>query len=301
MIKELKISNDKRNFRNMNFKYNEQELNVFIAQGFLEDVRDGDHTSLACIPADKRDKARLLVKDNGILAGVEVAKKIFMFADPTANIEVFINDGEEVKHGDVAFIVECNAQALLRAERLALNTMQRMSGIATVTRRYVDEVKGLDVKILDTRKTTPLFRMLQKWAVFIGGGTNYRWGLYDWMMIKDNHIDAAGGVTQAIQRALDYQEANDKKLNITVEVRDLKELGEVLAIGQITRIMLDNFSVELQKEAVKIINGRFEVEASGGITLETLYDKAATGVDFVSIGALTHSNQSLDLSLKIIK
>lgn len=285
----------------MKFKYNEQELNLFIAQGFLEDVRDGDHTSLACIPADKREKARLLVKDEGILAGVEVAQKIFRFADPTAEIEIFINDGATVKYGDIAFTVECNAQALLRAERLVLNTMQRMSGIATVTRRYVDEVKDLGVQILDTRKTTPLFRMLQKWAVAIGGGTNYRWGLYDWIMIKDNHVDAAGGVTKAIQRVLDYQKANNKNLNITVEVRDLKELNEVLAIGQITRIMLDNFTAELQKEAVKIINGRFEVEASGGITLETLRAKAATGVDFVSIGALTHSNKSLDLSLKVIK
>ena len=179
--------------------------------------------------------------------------------------------------------------------------MQRMSGIATMTKRYTDEVKDLDVKILDTRKTTPLLRMFEKWAVFIGGGTNYRWGLYDWMMIKDNHIDAAGGVVEAIESAAAYQKANNTNLNVTVEVRDLEELNKVLSVGKVTRIMLDNFTADLQREAVAIINGRFEVEASGGITLETLRAKAETGVDYVSVGALTHSNPSLDMSLKIIK
>jgi nicotinate-nucleotide pyrophosphorylase (carboxylating) len=285
----------------MSFLYNKEELQDFIKRGFHEDVRDGDHTSLACIPATKQSKARLLIKDDGVLAGVAVALEIFKYADQNAKIEVFIQDGAVVKYGDVAFIVECNAQALLRAERLALNTMQRMSGIATMTKIYTDAVKDLPVKILDTRKTTPLLRMLEKWAVYIGGGTNYRWGLYDWMMIKDNHIDAAGGVVQAIESAAAYQQANGLNLNVTVEVRDLEELQKVLSIGKVTRIMLDNFSAELQREAVAIIGGRYEIEASGGITLETLRAKAETGVDFISIGALTHSNNSLDMSLKIIK
>lgn len=285
----------------MTFKYNSEELQQFIERGFYEDVRDGDHTSLACIPSDKRDKARLLVKDEGILAGVEVAIQIFKHADPTAKIEVFITDGTPVKFGDVAFTVECNAQALLQAERLALNTMQRMSGVATMTREYVDTVKDLPVQILDTRKTTPLFRMLQKWAVFIGGGTNYRWGLYDWIMIKDNHIDAAGGVIEAINSVETYQKSKGLSLNVTVEVRDMEELNKVLSVGKVTRIMLDNFTAEEQVKAVQLINGRFEVEASGGITMETLRAKAESGVDFISIGALTHSNPSLDLSLKIMK
>lgn len=285
----------------MAFQYNKEELLDFIKRGFYEDVRDGDHTSQACIPSDKRDKARLLVKDDGILAGVEVAIEIFKYVDPSSKIEVFLEDGAAIKKGDITFIVECNAQALLRAERLALNIMQRMSGIATMTKRYTDEVKDLPVKILDTRKTTPLLRMFEKWAVYIGGGTNYRWGLYDWIMIKDNHIDAAGGVVEAIERVAEYQKANHLNLNVTVEVRDLEELHKVLSVGKVTRIMLDNFTAELQREAVAIIDKRYEVEASGGITLETLRAKAETGVDYVSIGALTHSNPSLDLSLKIIK
>jgi nicotinate-nucleotide pyrophosphorylase (carboxylating) len=285
----------------MTFQYSSEELQQFIERGFHEDVRDGDHTSLACIPSDQRDKARLLVKDDGILAGVEVAIQIFKHADPTAKIEVFIKDGTPVKFGDVAFTVECNAQALLQAERLALNTMQRMSGVATMTREYVDTVKDLPVQILDTRKTTPLFRMFQKWAVFIGGGTNYRWGLYDWIMIKDNHIDAAGGVIEAINSVAAYQESKGLSLNVTVEVRDMEELHKVLSVGKVTRIMLDNFTAEEQVGAVQLINKRFEVEASGGITMETLRAKAETGVDFISIGALTHSNPSLDLSLKIMK
>ena len=285
----------------MTFQYDSEELQQFIERGFYEDVRDGDHTSLACIPSDKRDKARLLVKDKGILAGVEVAIQIFKHADPTAKIDLFIKDGTPVKFGDIAFTVECNAQALLQAERLALNTMQRMSGVATMTREYVDTVKDLPVQILDTRKTTPLFRMLQKWAVFIGGGTNYRWGLYDWIMIKDNHIDAAGGVIEAINRVEEYKKSKGLSLNVTVEVRDMEELNKVLSVGKVTRIMLDNFTAKEQVKAVQLINHRFEVEASGGITMETLRAKAETGVDYISIGALTHSNPSLDLSLKIMK
>ncbi|MGB0863566.1 MAG: carboxylating nicotinate-nucleotide diphosphorylase [Saprospiraceae bacterium] len=285
----------------MTFQYDSEELQQFIERGFYEDVRDGDHTSLACIPSDKRDKARLLVKDKGILAGVEVAIQIFKHADPTAKIDLFIKDGTPVKFGDIAFTVECNAQALLQAERLALNTMQRMSGVATMTREYVDTVKDLPVQILDTRKTTPLFRMLQKWAVFIGGGTNYRWGLYDWIMIKDNHIDAAGGVIEAINRVEEYKKSKGLSLNVTVEVRDMEELNKVLSVGKVTRIMLDNFTAKEQVKAVQLIDRRFEVEASGGITMETLRAKAETGVDYISIGALTHSNPSLDLSLKIMK
>lgn len=285
----------------MNFQYDKQELYQFIQAALAEDVRDGDHTSQACIPADKRSKAQLLVKEEGILAGVAVAQAIFRQVDPTAEIEVHLHDGAEIAPGDVAFFVTCNTRALLQAERLVLNTMQRMSGIASTTRRYVNEVHDLGVQILDTRKTTPLFRLLEKWAVNIGGGTNYRWGLYDWVMIKDNHIDAAGDVKTAISNTHIYLKENNLSLNITVEVRDMEELEAVLEIGGVKRIMLDNFSAEAQKIAVARINGAYEVEASGGITMESLRRKADTGVDFVSVGALTHSVQSLDLSLKIIK
>lgn len=285
----------------MNFQYDKQALYQFIQAALNEDVRDGDHTSQACIPADKRSKAQLLVKEEGILAGIAVAQAIFRQVDPTVELDVHLHDGAEIAPGDVAFYVTCNTRALLQAERLVLNTMQRMSGIATTTRRYVNEVHDLGVQILDTRKTTPLFRMLEKWAVHIGGGTNYRWGLYDWIMIKDNHIDAAGGVKAAIAHTQTYLRDNALSLNITVEVRDMAELEEVLEVGGVTRIMLDNFTAEAQRVAVQRINGAYEVEASGGITLETLRTKAATGVDFVSVGALTHSVQSLDLSLKIVK
>lgn len=284
----------------MNFTYDKQELYRFVQAALAEDVRDGDHTSLACIPADKRSKAQLLVKEEGILAGVAVAQAIFRQVDPTAEIETHLHDGAEIAPGDVAFYVTCNTRALLQAERLVLNTMQRMSGIATTTRRYVNEVHDLGVRVLDTRKTTPLFRLFEKWAVHIGGGTNYRWGLYDWVMIKDNHIDAAGGVTKAIEQTHLYLKEKGLALDITVEVRDMQELEEALAIGGIRRIMLDNFSAEQQKMAVQRINGAYEVEASGGITLESLREKAATGVDYVSVGALTHAVKSLDLSLKIV-
>lgn len=283
------------------FTYHPSELQTFIERGFFEDVREGDHTAQACIPINKRDRAKLLIKGQGIIAGIDVAKAIFKYTDPTSTIDLLIEDGTPVQKGDIAFIVECNTRALLRSERLALNTMQRMSGIATYTRQYVNEVQDLPVQVLDTRKTTPLFRLLEKWAVFIGGATNYRWGLYDWIMIKDNHIDAAGGVQQAIQQVVDYQRENQLQLNVTVEVRDLDELREVLSIGQIRRIMLDNFSVEMQRIAVQMIDGAYEIEASGGITLANLRAKAETGVDFVSVGALTHSNPSLDMSLKIVK
>ncbi|MEM9824326.1 MAG: carboxylating nicotinate-nucleotide diphosphorylase [Bacteroidota bacterium] len=279
----------------------EQEILTFIDRALHEDVRDGDHTSQACIPADQRCKAKLLVKDAGVIAGLELAEKVFLRVDPNAKIAFFKSDGDSVDYGDIAFEVTCNAQALLKAERLVLNSMQRMSGIATLSNRFAFEVEDLPVKILDTRKTTPLIRFLEKWAVRIGGCTNYRDGLYDWIMIKDNHIDAAGSIRQAIEKVQTYLQENQLDLGITVEVRNLMELHEVLEVGGITRIMFDNFELPILREAVQIVNGRFETEASGGITINTVRKVAKTGVDFVSSGSLTHSPQSMDMSLKIIK
>jgi len=279
----------------------DQQITEFIDNALFEDVRDGDHTSLACIPADARCKSKLLIKDDGVVAGVELAKQVFHQVDPTSKVEVFIPDGTAVNYGDIVFEVECNAQAMLRAERLVLNSMQRMSGIASLSNRFAFEVEDLPVKILDTRKTTPLIRFLEKWAVRIGGCTNYRYGLYDWIMIKDNHIDACGGITPAISRVNEYLKKNNLNLNITVEVRNLVELSEVLEVGNVTRIMFDNFDLPLLKEAVLVVDGRFETEASGGITIHTVRKIAKTGVDYVSSGSLTHSAQSLDMSLKVIK
>jgi nicotinate-nucleotide pyrophosphorylase (carboxylating) len=273
----------------------------FIIRGLDEDVKDGDHTSLACIPADKRDRAKLLVKDTGNIAGIQLARMIFEHVDPTARFDAHVNDGDFVRYGEVAFVVECNSRALLMAERLTLNIMQRMSGIATLANSFAFEVEDLPVKILDTRKTTPNLRFLEKWAVRIGGCHNYRTGLYDWIMIKDNHIDACGGLPQAIERVNAYLAANKLDMGITVEVRNLVELYQALDAGHITRIMLDNFELPLMKEAVAIVGKRFEVEASGGVTLQTVRKIAKTGVDFISVGALTHSYRSLDLSLKVIK
>lgn len=278
-----------------------EQIDKFIEDALFEDVRDGDHTSLACIPKDGRSKARLLVKDPGVIAGVELAEIIFKKVDPTAVIDIRKKDGSDVFYGDEAFYVECSSQALLKAERLVLNTMQRMSGIATMSSRFAVEVEGIDVKILDTRKTTPLLRFLEKWAVKIGGCTNYRDGLYDWIMIKDNHIDACGSITKAIEKVHEYFEKTGKTLGITVEVRNLVELYEVLEVGGVTRIMLDNFEIPIMREAVATINGKFESEASGGVTLNTVRKIAETGVNFVSVGALTHSAGSLDLSLKVMK
>ena len=277
------------------------QIEKFIDDALYEDVRDGDHTSLACIPKDGRSKARLLVKDPGVIAGVKLAEMIFKKVDPSAIVDIKIPDGSDVFYGDEAFYVECGSQALLKAERLVLNAMQRMSGIATMSSRFAVEVEGIDVKILDTRKTTPLLRFLEKWAVKIGGCTNYRDGLYDWIMIKDNHIDACGTVTKAVEKVHEYFEKTGMNLGITVEVRNLVELYEVLEVGGITRIMLDNFEIPILREAIATINGRFETEASGGITLNTVRKIAKTGVDFISVGALTHSAGSLDLSLKVIK
>jgi len=277
----------------------EQQLDEFITQALSEDVGTGDHTSLACIPAHARNTAYLLVKEAGVLAGIAFAKKVFQHLDPTAELQIFLQDGSEVKPGDIAFEVTCNAQALLQGERLVLNTMQRMTGIASISRQYAQAVAAYSTTILDTRKTTPLIRFLEKWAVRIGGSSNYRNGLYDWIMIKDNHIDACGGIPQAIQRVKAYLEAQQLDLGITVEVRDLNEMQQVLDAGGITRIMLDNFDTPTMAQAVQIINGDYEVEASGGITLERLTEIAETGVDFISVGALTHSAKSVDLSLKV--
>ena len=266
-----------------------------------EDVGPGDYTSEATIPAGNRDTARLLVKDVGVLAGVEVARMIFNAVDPTAEFDQRMNDGDLMHVGDEAFYVTCNSRALLQAERLVLNTMQRMSGIATLSNRYAFEVEDLPVKVLDTRKTTPNLRFLEKWAVRLGGCSNYRDGLYDRIMIKDNHIDAAGSITAAIEGVQAFFRENNMTLPITVEVRNLVELMEVLKVGQVDRIMLDNFEVPILKEAVAHIGDRFETEASGGITLESIRKIAKTGVNYISVGALTHSATSLDLSLKVVK
>lgn len=279
----------------------QSQIDTFIKAALHEDVQDGDHTSLACIPADSRSRARLLVKDPGVIAGVELAEQIFKTVDPTATIDVRIPDGADVFFGDEAFYVECSSQALLKAERLVLNTMQRMSGISTLSSRFAVEVEGTGVTILDTRKTTPLLRFLEKWAVTIGGCQNYRDGLYDWIMIKDNHIDACGSITKAVQQVHKYLQDNGKDLGITVEVRNLVELYEVLEVGGITRIMLDNFELPILREAVAIIDREYESEASGGVNLQTVRGIAETGVDFISVGALTHSAGQLDLSLKVMK
>lgn len=279
----------------------DSQLERFIIQGLEEDVRDGDHTSLACIPANKRDTAQLRVKDVGVLAGMDVARAVFAHLDSSSVFTPLKKDGDHIQMGDIAFEVTAQTQTILKAERLVLNTMQRMSGIATHARRYADEVAGLRTQVLDTRKTTPLLRFLEKQAVKVGGCTNYRTGLYDRIMIKDNHLDAAGGMAHAISRVHRYLKEKELDLQITVEVRNLVELYQVLEIGGVHRIMLDNFEVLLVKEAVEIIGGRFETEASGGINLHTVRAYAKAGVDFVSVGELTHSIRSLDLSLKIKK
>jgi nicotinate-nucleotide pyrophosphorylase (carboxylating) len=278
-----------------------RELRKFIKAALFEDVQNGDITSQACIPAESRSRARLICKDTGVLAGIKFAEQVFAYCDPSYTIELFKKDGDFVQYGEIAFVVECNTRALLQAERLVLNTMQRMSGVATMSKKFVDAVEGLPVKILDTRKTTPLFRMLEKWAVRIGGCYNYRDGLYDRFMPKDNHVDACGGIRQAIESIVAYKKENGITLPTTVEVRTLQELREVLEVGGVERVMLDNMPIPMMREAVEIVAKRIEVEASGGINLQTVRDIAATGVDFISSGALTHSAQSLDLSLKVIK
>ena len=277
-----------------------EELNTFIEFALKEDIRDGDHTSLACIPSTAIGKAQLLVKENGILAGMEVAEAIFKKVNPEIQFFPLMKDGEKMAIGDVAFIVEGPSGSLLTAERLVLNCMQRMSGIATKTHHIVKLLKGTKAQVLDTRKTTPGIRLLEKWAVKIGGGVNHRFGLYDMMMIKDNHIDFAGGIAAAIEKANSYQNSKGINIPIEVEARNLQEVDEILKVGNIQRIMLDNFSYADTRTAVERINGKYETEASGGITEETIKEHALCGVDYISVGALTHSVNSLDLSLKAI-
>jgi len=276
-------------------------IHQFINNALSEDVGDGDHTSLSTIPADATGKAKLLVKDEGILAGVELAAEIFHVVDPNLKLNVFLQDGAPVKYNDIAFEVEGNSRSILTAERLVLNCMQRMSGIATKTRQIVDLLKGTNTKVLDTRKTTPGLRYLEKWAVRIGGGVNHRFGLYDMILIKDNHVDYAGGIRQAIESANQYLTDNGKKLAIEIEVRNLDELEQVLQTGRVNRILLDNFNFDDMRQAVGIIQGRYMTEASGGITIDNIREYADCGVDYISVGALTHSVKSLDLSLKAVK
>ena len=280
-------------------KTKDELIDELLDLAFAEDIGDGDHTTLCCIPADEMGKQHLLVKEEGILAGVEIAKKVFHKFDPELNMTVFINDGAHVKPGDVAFVVEGRVRSLLQTERLMLNIMQRMSGIATMTAKYMDRLKGLKTKVLDTRKTTPGMRMLEKEAVRIGGGMNHRIGLFDMILLKDNHVDFAGGIANAINKANEYIKANHKDgMKIEIEVRNFDELDEALATGHVDRIMLDNFTPENTKKAVDIVAGRCELESSGGITFDTLRDYGECGVDYISVGALTHSVKGLDMSFK---
>jgi nicotinate-nucleotide pyrophosphorylase (carboxylating) len=278
-----------------------QLLHQFITSALAEDVGDGDHTSLSTIPAGTQGKARLLVKDNGILAGIELALEIFSIVNPALKVTVLMNVGDKIAFGDVALEVEGDVQSILTAERLVLNCMQRMSGIATVTRQVADLLQGTGTRVLDTRKTTPGLRYLEKWAVRIGGGVNHRFGLYDMILIKDNHVDYSGGIANAINNALQYLSDTGRNLAIEIEVRNLEELEQVLQTGGVNRILLDNFKFDVLKQAVAIIEGRYITEASGGITLDNVRDYADCGVDYVSMGALTHSVRSLDLSLKAVK
>jgi nicotinate-nucleotide pyrophosphorylase (carboxylating) len=269
-----------------------------IDLAFAEDIGDGDHTTLCCIPEDAMGKSHLLIKEDGILAGVEVAKRVFAKFDPTMQVEVLINDGTPVKNGDIAMVVTAKVRSLLQTERLMLNIMQRMSGIATMTNKYVERLKGTKTHVLDTRKTTPGLRMLEKQAVKIGGGMNHRIGLFDMILLKDNHIDFCGGITNAITRCHEYLKEKGLDLKIEIEVRNFDELAEAMNCGGINRIMLDNFSVADTKKAVDIVGGKFETESSGGITFDTIRDYAECGVDFISVGALTHSVKGLDMSFK---
>ena len=279
--------------------YTVEELeDKLIDLAFAEDIGDGDHTTLCCIPEDAMGKSHLLIKEDGILAGVEVAKKVFDRFDNTMKVEVLIGDGAEVKKGDIAMVVTGKVRSLLQTERLMLNIMQRMSGIATMTHKYVEKLKGTKTHVLDTRKTTPGMRMLEKQAVKIGGGMNHRIGLFDMILLKDNHVDFAGGITNAIDRCHAYLKEKNLDLKIELEVRNFDELNQVLTHGGVNRIMLDNFSVADTKKAVELIGGRDETESSGGRTFDTIRDYAECGVDFISVGALTHSVKGLDMSFK---
>ena len=280
-------------------KTKDQLIDALLDLAFAEDLGDGDHTTLSTIPADAMGRSRLIIKEKGILAGVDIAGKVLNKVDPSIKMEVYIKDGAEVSPGDVAFVAEGPVRSLLVAERTMLNIMQRMSGVATMTRRYQDRLNGLHTKVLDTRKTTPGMRMLEKEAVRIGGGTNHRIGLFDMILIKDNHEDFAGGIEQAVRRAREYCKANGKEdLKIEVECRNLDDIKKVLEIGGVDRIMFDNFTPELTREAVRLVDGKVETESSGGITFDTLRDYGETGVDFISVGALTHSVKGLDMSFK---
>jgi nicotinate-nucleotide pyrophosphorylase (carboxylating) len=277
-----------------------KELELIIENAIREDVGEGDHSSLACIPADAMGKAKLLVKDTGILAGVDFAVMVFKQVDPAMEVDVYLMDGTPVNPGDVAFHVSGSSQSILKCERLVLNAMQRMSAIATKTKKYVDILKGTNTKILDTRKTTPGIRALEKWAVKIGGGENHRFALYDMIMLKDNHIDFAGGITQAITKTHEYLKANNLFLQIIVEARDIDEVKEILKTGGVQRILLDNFNYDQTREAVALIGDKCQTESSGGINEETMRYYAECGVDYISSGALTHSVYNMDLSLKAI-
>ena len=281
-------------------KTENQLIEDLLDLAFAEDIGDGDHTTLSTIPEDAIGKSRLIIKEDGVLAGVDMALKVFEKLDPKIKTQVFIKDGSEVRKGDVAFVSEGPVRSLLIAERTMLNIMQRMSGVATMTRKYQNELTGLHTKVLDTRKTTPGMRLLEKQAVKLGGGTNHRIGLFDMILIKDNHIDFAGGIEKAIDRAREYCAKNGKNLKIEVEVRSLDDIKRVMAHGGVDRIMFDNFSPELTKEAVKLVNGKYETESSGGITLENLRQYGEAGVDFISVGALTHSVKGLDMSFKAV-
>ena len=276
----------------------EELVDRLIDLSFAEDIGDGDHTTLCCIPEDAMGKSKLLIKEDGILAGVEIAKEVFHRFDPTMQVEVLMGDGTKVKKGDVAMIVTGKVRSLLQTERLMLNIMQRMSGIATMTAKYVERLEGTHTRVLDTRKTTPGMRMLEKQAVKIGGGCNHRIGLFDMILLKDNHVDFAGGIANAINRCHEYLKQKGLDLKIEIEVRNFDELKQAIDCGGIDRIMLDNFSVADTKKAVEIVGGKYETESSGGITFDTLRDYAECGVDFISVGALTHSVKGLDMSFK---
>lgn len=278
----------------------EDLIKNLIELAFAEDIGEGDHTTLCSIPESETGSSRLLIKEEGILAGVNVAKEVFNKFDTSLKVEVFIEDGSHVQPGDVAFVVKGKVQSILQTERLVLNLMQRMSGIATITNKYVKLLEGTNTKVLDTRKTTPGMRMLEKQAVKIGGGENHRIGLFDMILLKDNHVDFAGGIENAITRAKQYLKEKNKDLKIEIEVRNFEELNEALRVGGVDRIMLDNFTVEDTRRAVEIVNGRVELESSGGITFDTIREYALAGVDYISVGALTHSVKSLDMSLKAV-
>ena len=279
-------------------KTREQLIDELIDLAFAEDIGDGDATTLCCIPTDEMGKSRLIVKEEGIIAGIEMARRVFQKFDPELKMTTYIEDGAHVKPGDIAFVVEGKVQSLLQTERLMLNIMQRMSGIATITAKYQERLAGLKTRVLDTRKTTPGMRIMEKEAVRLGGGCNHRIGLFDMILLKDNHVDFAGGIGKAIDMAQQWCKDNNKDLKIDIEVRNLDELQQALDNGGADRIMLDNFTPELTRKAVEIIDGRCETESSGGITIDTLRDYGECGVDYISVGALTHSVKSLDMSFK---